>query len=315
MTTRPRGLALLILGVAISLGCSGGASFHLGQTNQRRCRDAEVDSAFRYATDGLPDVSRSLDSSNDGRSLDNHPGEVFDASFERDGEADSGEAPDACDDVSNLDGGRACGQSPWILVGEVPNVRQLGGIPLVGGGSVACDLIYRGSYLTALTSNGCEQFVATGIQTVIDLRSESEQSSSPAACVAENVRVVSAPMATPYNLSPADYLADLYTTPSMRAVFAILANRAAYPVYYHCLYGRDRTGVVTAVILSALGASRQTIQAEYALSGEAGVSYYPESLNAVLDELERLGGVDGYFRAIGVPPEQVQAMRAILGAQ
>jgi hypothetical protein len=49
------------------------------------------------------------------------------------------------------------------------------------------------------------------------------------------------------------------------------------------------------------------------MSGEAGFAYYPASLDAVLDEFERLGGIDAYFRAVGVPAEHVQAMRAILG--
>ena len=209
------------------------------------------------------------------------------------------------------DGGRACGQSPWILVGQVPNVRQLGGIPLVGGGSVVCDRLYRGSSLSSLTEDSCSAFAATGITTIVDLRSESEQISPPAACVTDHASLVSAPMPTPYDVSPSDYLADLYTAPAMQKVFAILADRAAYPVYYHCLYGKDRTGVLTAVILSVLGATRQTIQDEYALSREAGFATYPESLDAVLDELDRTG-LDAYFRTVGVPAPQVQAMRALL---
>jgi hypothetical protein len=77
------------------------------------------------------------------------------------------------------------------------------------------------------------------------------------------------------------------------------------------LYGKDRTGVVTAVILTALGASRQVIQDDYVLSREAGFSITPPSLDAVLDELDRIG-VDAYFRTIGVPAEQVESMRRIL---
>jgi protein-tyrosine phosphatase len=206
----------------------------------------------------------------------------------------------------------ACGVSPWVLVGVVPNARQLGGVPLADDGVVACDKIYRGSSLASVTTDGCARFASTGINTLIDLRSVSEQASPPADCVTEHAKLVSAPLPIPYSMSPADYLADLYTAPSMRTVFATLADPAAYPVYYYCLYGRDRTGVLTAVILSTLGASRKTIQDEYALTREAGLSGAPESLNAVLDEIDRIGGIDAYFRAIGVPPSQVQAVRKIL---
>jgi len=253
-----------------------------------------------------------VDGANDGKAFAPDSGDMPDALADTDREDDSGASADACGDDGNGEVGRACGKSPWILEGQVSNVRQLGGLPLAGGRTVACDLIYRGSSLSSLSDEGCQQFAATGIKTVVDIRSEGEQTSSPAACVANQAGVISAPLPTPYNVSPADYLADLYTAPSMQRVFAILADRASYPVYYHCLYGKDRTGIVTAVILSALGASRQTIQDEYALSREAGFSVYPESLDAVLDEFERLGGVDNYFRIVGIPAEQVQAMRAIL---
>jgi protein tyrosine phosphatase (PTP) superfamily phosphohydrolase (DUF442 family) len=326
MLTRSCGFALLLLGLSVGLGCGGSApGFHQSPTSPRCRRDAAADALVRDAAanalvrdaaadalvrdvaDASADASWPLDTLIDSESPDGKPGLVS-----GDGESDALSSVDACeDDVSNLDGGRACGPSPWVLVGDVPNVRQLGGLPLRQGGAVACDLVYRGSSMSSMTQQGCERFAATGIKTVIDIRSESEQTSPPAACVTEQAKLVSAPLPTPYNVSPADYLADLYTAPSMQKVFAILANRAAYPVYYHCLYGKDRTGVVTAVILYALGASRQTIQDDYVMSKEAGFAIYPESLDAVLDELDRIG-IDGYFRAVGVPAEHVQAMRAIL---
>jgi hypothetical protein len=208
--------------------------------------------------------------------------------------------------------GTVCGPSPWLILNVVPNVRQLGTVPLANGETIACDQIYRGSSLASLTPEGCEQFATSRIKTVIDVRSISEQASAPAECVTQQAKVISAPMPVPYNVSPADYLAVLYTASSMQLIFAVLADAAAYPVYYHCLYGKDRTGVLTAVILAALGASRESIQAEYALTGEAGFAFYPESLNAVLDEIDRIGGIDAYFKTVGVPGEHVQAMRKIL---
>jgi hypothetical protein len=323
MTAHRYGSALLALGLSLTLGCGGNVSgFRQNRGNQGCRRDATFDRPVQHVADRpadillSPDVSLSADGPYDGSPPDSDPDQVLDAfaldaAPLDDSEGDAGESADACVDDATIDGGRACGRSPWILVGEVPNVRQLGGLPLVDGGKVACDLVYRGSSLSSLTPSGCDQFAATGIKTVIDIRSESEQTSPPSACVTERAQLVSAPLPTPYNTSPADYLADLYTAPSMRRVFAILADRAAYPVYYHCLYGKDRTGVLTAVILTALGVSRRTIQEEYAMSAEAGFAIYPASLNAVLDELERIG-VDTYFRVVGVPPEQVQAMRDIL---
>lgn len=303
MTSRHRITSLLLLGLSLGLGCGvGPARFHQGRANQVCRKDAAV------AVDGFTPLN-SLDS---GQPWDSGLDPASDSRPTAVGDIDAEESVDACDDGQSVEVGRACGRSPWVLVGQVPNVRQLGGLPLARGGTVACDLVYRGSSLSSLTQEGCGQFAATGIKTVVDIRSESEQTSPPAACVAQYAGLVSAPLPTPYNVSPADYLADLYTAPSMQKLFRVLADPASYPVYYHCLYGKDRTGIVTAVILSALGVSRQTIQDEYAMSGEAGFAYYPASLDAVLDELERLGGVDNYFRVVGIPTEHVQAMRTIL---
>jgi protein-tyrosine phosphatase len=275
-------------------------------------RDATSASADVQADVPARDVSWPVDSSLDDATRDDDAELSRDSPSAVDGDEVAVQSTDEDADALSVDGEPSCGWSPWILVGAVPNARQLGGIPLVGGGAVACDRIYRGSSLASLASERCDQFASMGIKTVIDLRSVGEQTSGLADCVIQQSNFVSAPLPIPYSLSPDDYLAILYTAPSMRTVFAVLADTTAYPVYYYCLYGRDRTGVLTAVILSALGASRQTIEDEYALTREAGFSYAPASLDAVLDEIDRIGGIDAYFRAVGVPDEHVQAVRAIL---
>jgi len=63
-------------------------------------------------------------------------------------------------------------------------------------------------------------------------------------------------------VSPQDYVADLHATESVATAFGVLGDVAAYPVYFHCVYGRDRTGVLAAVILLALGATRESVLAE-----------------------------------------------------
>jgi protein-tyrosine phosphatase len=175
-------------------------------------------------------------------------------------------------------------------------------------------MLFRGSYLSNVSEVGCTEFAALGVRSVLDLRSLGEQSNLPATCVTDQARVISAPLPIPYNVSPEEYLADLYTEASIRTAFSVLSDESAYPVYFHCYYGKDRTGVLAAVILLGLGASRKTVQAEYALTGEAGLSYFPESINAVLDEIDRIGGIFAYFERMGVLPNQIEAMKKILTA-
>lgn len=203
-----------------------------------------------------------------------------------------------------------CGASEWILASEVRNSRDLGGVPTPSG-SVTCDRLYRGSQLNTLKEEGCAEFAALGVRSVIDLRTVSEAGVSPTpACVDAVARRIAAPMPTPYGLSPAAYIADLQQPASLRAVFEVLGDPAAYPVYFHCIYGRDRTGVLAALLLRLLGVSRDIVMTEYLRSNEGGVGTAPESLDATLKEIERLGGAEAYLLSIGVSPGAIATFRA-----
>lgn len=205
-----------------------------------------------------------------------------------------------------------CGASPWILSGERLNARSLGGVALAAGATVSCATLYRGPHLSGLSSTGCASFTALGIATVVDLRVPGEQASLPAApCVSESSTLVAAPLPVPYSVSAADYLADLYSTSSIAQAFHVLGDASAYPVYFHCTYGRDRSGVLAALVLLTLGATRETVMTEYLLSVEGGVGATPESLAAVLDEIEALGGIDAYLALAGVPASDVAVLRAL----
>jgi protein-tyrosine phosphatase len=109
------------------------------------------------------------------------------------------------------------------------------------------------------------------------------------------------------------------------------------PAVFHCTAGKDRTGLLSAIVLSLLGVDEETVVADYALSGEAMgrlrdkiVSKYPDSKTLLdnLDEVfsahptkmvnllaylrEHYGSVEAYAAGIGVPPEVVEALRAAL---
>jgi protein-tyrosine phosphatase len=113
----------------------------------------------------------------------------------------------------------------------------------------------------------------------------------------------------PYNVSPADYIADLDASESMATIFTALGDDAAYPIYFHCTWGRDRTGILAAVILLELGASREAILDEYLLS-RLSVGAFPMSLEAALDEIERRGGSTAYLKALGVTQQQLATLHA-----
>jgi protein-tyrosine phosphatase len=121
------------------------------------------------------------------------------------------------------------------------------------------------------------------------------------------------------------------------AVFAVLADTDALPAVFHCAAGKDRTGLLAALLLGALGVEAHDIVADYALtqvtmerfiervrSESTGASLIdaapqaffaaePAAMARVLDDLELShGSVHGYVRAIGVTADVLNRLEALL---
>ncbi len=202
----------------------------------------------------------------------------------------------------------ACVPGQAVLARRVSNARDLGGTPL-SVGTVACGRIYRGPPLSALSNEGCAEVAELGLRTLVDLRVESERDAKPNSPCVDATRVA-APLPVPYERSAADYL-DVLHAPAMVDVFHTFADATAYPIYFHCTFGRDRTGVVAALLLLALGAQRDEVMQEYLLS-DASVGSSPESLDAVLDELELGGGGAAILSGIGISDDELAALSELL---
>jgi protein-tyrosine phosphatase len=224
--------------------------------------------------------------------------------------AAGGSAPVGADGVAGAAGNAAesatCPGGNRVLVDDVTNARDLGGVPLAGGRHVACGVLYRGAPLR-LSTDGCREFRGLRIRSVIDLRLESERSTTPDAACISSTRV-NAPFPVPYGLSAADYLRVLHETASLAATFHALGDASLYPSYFHCTFGRDRTGVIAALVLLTLGATRETVMQEYLLS-QPFVGAYPDALDAVLDEVEQRGGAEAVLLDAGVRPAELEVLR------
>lgn len=198
------------------------------------------------------------------------------------------------------------------LTEAIRNARDLADV-ITSDGPLACGQIYRSSAPSALSERQCADIARLGVHTVIDLRVDSERENVPnAACLAAQVQTLHAPLPVPYSVSASDYLTDLDSDESMHAIFAALGDPSSYPVLFHCTYGRDRSGVVAALILSALGASRDAIMRDYQRTEAAGLTITPDSLRAVLDELDQRGGGAAHLAAIGVTQAELATLRAQL---
>ena len=159
------------------------------------------------------------------------------------------------------------------------NFRDVGGYPAAGGKHVRWGLIYRSGATPLLTDADFRYLARLGIAADIDLRSTEERQIAPdrlprktgALYLARDYpgAEVFAPAATsgrsdasPVNLYRS-WLVSL--APQFRDVFRQLLARNG-DVTYHCSAGQDRSGVATALVLSALGVPRDVILADYHLS-------------------------------------------------
>ncbi len=155
-----------------------------------------------------------------------------------------------------------------IAADFLPNFRDLGGKITTDGRRVKQGLLYRGTYperasyeggaMQGLTERGKETFVRElGIRSEIDLRKETEGlfEKSPAG---DGVRYVQVSFDAPFGGTFNDRGLG-----QMKAAFDVIFDEAAYPVFYHCQTGADRTGFLSIVIGGILGFSDTDIVLDY----------------------------------------------------
>lgn len=158
------------------------------------------------------------------------------------------------------------------------NVRDAGGWSTWSGRHMKPGLLYRGDEPLRITSAGRAVIDALGLRAVIDLRSQYHFERGPGFADptrTHHVPVVDRVIATeePRRVdSPAD-MAHLYDemvefqrANVVRAVEIVAAHVGNGPVLVHCLAGKDRTGIVVALIQAAIGVPLDSIVHDYARS-------------------------------------------------
>jgi protein-tyrosine phosphatase len=164
------------------------------------------------------------------------------------------------------------------------NFRDLGGYETTDGHTVRWNTLYRADTLHRFTASDIETFNALGLRTVIDLRSGTE--------IDDYGRLEGAhaeltwhhvPMLDKVKLAPRDgddspplpattmapgegyvYIVETFAE-SVASVFALLAGDTL-PAVFHCTAGKDRTGIVAAMLLDVLGVDDEVIASDYVLT-------------------------------------------------
>lgn len=189
------------------------------------------------------------------------------------------------------------------------NFRDLGGLPVAGGGSIRIGLVYRADRLCTLTDADLRRLEAADIGYVIDLRSEAEASEFPDRIPA-GASYVRLPMTSDETFRTRTIYDRIvegeiksYGEPEMVAgyvrimknfgpSFVRIARQVGVgdPVVIHCTAGKDRTGVASMLLLDLAGVAAEHIAADYALSSERRPSLQRDhtearSLQPMLEDL------------------------------
>jgi len=227
----------------------------------------------------------------------------------------------------------------------VRNFRDVGGLNLRSGGRTRRGRLYRAAALGDLTERGADELGALGLRTILDLREDVERQRRPTRHVAAGVVVHELPLYRD-RVCIEDFhgLVPLYAHvlrvcgSDMAAAVGRLATPGALPALVHCTAGKDRTGVLVALVLSAVGVPDDVVAQDYGRTAAsfskarwdtilpyglaAGVDPQhlvpllaspPEVLHELLEAVRKeYGSAAGYLLAQGVSNSALQSLRAEL---
>jgi hypothetical protein len=231
------------------------------------------------------------------------------------------------------------------------NVRDLGGLPIAGGGEVRRGALFRGAGLHHVDAAAAGALAELGLRTVFDLRTPGELGRFGPFVAIEEIAVHAPMMRSTWQAeedegAAVEMLGRRYATmletgrEAVGAVIERLGEEDAFPAMFFCAAGKDRTGVMAAVLLGLVGVPDEEIVTDYALSeasmpglmswyeaNQSGTAEWIASLPPALLEApagameallatlrERHGSIAGYAAWCGASDARVEAMRTSLVA-
>ncbi len=228
------------------------------------------------------------------------------------------------------------------------NFRDLGGYVGFGGKITKSDVLYRSDDLSKLSDDDIKIMKDKGIHLVIDLRSVSETKMGDYPLHEHSeFEYINIPLSDDMNAdNAADVLPRTMTTlyicivdeysSSVSEILKLIAKNAGKgAVVFHCTAGKDRTGVISALILQLNGVSREDIVCDYSQSytnmkpffdmmveplRKRGISIPeyalrsdPDFLEKFLDYFEdKYQNAENYMRQIGLTEEEIKILANIL---
>lgn len=241
---------------------------------------------------------------------------------------------------------------PGLARDGILNLRDLGGMPAADGMVLRDRVLLRADGLQRSSAETALALHRHGVRRVLDLRDDAERAESGqfVAVADHSIEVCHVPVVDPAYVWELDgvtideVLAHRYADildqfgDRFRTAVELVAS-ADGGVAYHCAVGKDRTGLLTLLLLGVLGTPRAAIVSDYVQSARVNVlqvarlrvighpggaateqdlavgvwSARPETIERTIDLLDdRHGGPAGYLRDAGLDDEVVATLRARL---
>ncbi|HZE41813.1 MAG TPA: tyrosine-protein phosphatase [Stackebrandtia sp.] len=227
----------------------------------------------------------------------------------------------------------AYGDSRFVRLKSVFNLRDLGGLSGIDGRKVRTGLVYRSDQFGNANDADIAHLVDDlGLRTVVDFRRPTEIAATgsfperPEVAVHHlellHIRWEAIERDATTEESPVPFLVERYTAMiesgavAIRRCLELMCDTT--PLVFHCMAGKDRTGITAAITLKLLGVADADIAADYALTTEGMARYHawrllkgletanwgllpdPDAMLGLLANIDRyFGGVEAYARAIG----------------
>lgn len=221
------------------------------------------------------------------------------------------------------------------------NARELGGYPTTDGGETRWHSVVRADDLAHLTADGLRALEGYGVETVIDLRWPEEAALHPSPIPAGLPRVryrrVSLLTHTEdeWRLRSREVSKELWkcvvlehVRQELRHVLSVIAAAPPGVLLFHCVAGKDRTGLIAALLLALADTEPDAIARDYAMSSanllEGYLRRYPgagreqilealrcpeEGAHNMLRFLDDAGGAHGYLAQIGLTEDEIGRLR------
>ena len=198
-----------------------------------------------------------------------------------------------------------------IPIEGVFNVRDVGGIPTEGGRIRSGRLLRSGNLVSATVEGVAE--LERRVAHIVDLRDGQEVAAAPSAT--KSVPTTHLPLFLgsvasffTEDLSLGEMYRHLLEESGERLVDAIRVIARGEPTLVHCTVGKDRTGVTVALALAAVGADREAIIADYALTA----TQLPEERNRKITAFLQAQHPDAKHAVALATQSPAEVMRAIL---